>query len=409
MRLLSPVLIALALLTAALSLAGALMLSSRPHVPERPAPDAGEVRAARAAVLELVLVFAGDGSARRVVIGQRQLDGVAAVAAYGLSGTRMAATLDDGRADIVISRRLAAHSWLNLSATVQPDGPGFPRVALRAGALPLPASTTRHAVELLRRWSARQGVPLPPAERMLGEVRIGGGLMSATVAVPRGGFRLARRWLGRDGVDIVDVRPVYGRLLALGATVPAGDLATHVRRAFTTPGLADNRAAFIALAIYAVDPRARRLAESLGEMPPCLPEVPVVRLAGRDDLAKHWALSAALASAIDPRFGRAMGEWKELDDSLPGGSGFSFVDLAADRAGLTVAHRAADPEAAAAMRARLAAARDGDLLPLGVLALPEGLSEADFEARYRSLDAAAYAGAVRTIDARLAAAPLYRP
>lgn len=411
MRLLAPLLTTLALLLAALSMTAALALSRTASVPPRAAPDAVEVRAARGAALELVLVFMGDGTPRRVIVDARQLDGLAALAAHGLPGTRAAATLGDARADLRLSRRIAARTWLNVAATVRPAGAGFPDIALRVGSVPLPDRAARAGVELVRRWSAREGVPLPPADALVGDVRLAPGLASAQVALPRAGVRLVRRWFGSSGdaVAMDDVRAVYGRLLALGATDPARDLATHVRRAFATPGLADSRAAFVALAMYAVDPRARRLVESLGIVPPCLPQPPAVRLAGREDLAKHWALSAALASAIGPRFGRAMGEWKELDDSLSGGSGFSFVDLAADRAGLRAARLAADPPMAATMRDRLARATDDALLPRTVLALPEGLTEAEFRARYRSLDAAAYSDAVRTIDARLAATPLFRP
>jgi hypothetical protein len=411
MRLLAPLLTMLALLLAGISLIASLALSRAASVAPRPAPDAAEVRAARGAALELVLVFMGDGTPRRVVVDARQLDALAALAAHGLPGTRADIDLGDGRAGLTLSRRLASRTWVNIAAVVRPSGPGFPDVALRIGSLPLPERTARLGVELVRRWSAREGVTLPPVDAMVGDVRITPRLAAARVALPRSGVRLVRRWFGSGGeaVPLDEVRAVYGRLLALGAANPAPDLATHVRRAFSTPAVADNRAVFVALAMYAVDPRARRLVESLGIIPPCLPTPPVVRLAGRDDLAKHWALSAALASAVDPQFGRAMGEWKELDDSLPGGSGFSFVDLAADRAGLRAARRAADPATAAAMRERLGRAGDGDLLPRSVLALPEGLTEAQFAARYRSLDAVAYAAAVRTIDARLAATPLLRP
>src|SRR5690606_18694468 len=123
-------------------------------------------------------------------------------------------------------------------------------------------------------------------------------------------------------------------------------------------------------------------------------------LAGRDDLPKHFALSAAMAAVIPPHVTRAMGEWKELDDSLPGGSGFSFVDLAADRAGLHLARAAvADERSAVLVARRLAAAKESDLLPPTVRKLDEGMDEAGFRRRYGSLDAQAYLGAVRGIDA----------
>ena len=58
-----------------------------------------------------------------------------------------------------------------------------------------------------------------------------------------------------------------------------------------------------------------------------------VLLGGRDDLARHFSISAALAATMDTPLADAVGLYKELEDARPGGSGFSFVDLAADRAG----------------------------------------------------------------------------
>ncbi|MCA3254292.1 MAG: hypothetical protein INF91_01585, partial [Alphaproteobacteria bacterium] len=122
-------LVLLALVASALSLLAALAVSRTPAVPPRPAPDAADVRAARGAALELVLVFMGDGTPRRVVVDGRQLDALSALASHGLAGTRAGVSLGGGRADLRLSRRIAARSWLNVAATVRPAGAGFPDVA----------------------------------------------------------------------------------------------------------------------------------------------------------------------------------------------------------------------------------------------------------------------------------------
>lgn len=133
-----------------------------------------------------------------------------------------------------------------------------------------------------------------------------------------------------------------------------------------------------------------------------------MQLAGRRDLAMHFALSAAMGAVLEPRFTRAIGEWKELYDSLPGGSGFSFVDLAADRAGLNLGRIAtADPHSAARITGVLAEAGEGTLFPAQALGLAEGMTEAEFRRRFGSLDALTYAAAVRRIDRLLAGLPLY--
>ncbi|MFI3179426.1 MAG: hypothetical protein QX188_07715, partial [Methylococcaceae bacterium] len=52
----------------------------------------------------------------------------------------------------------------------------------------------------------------------------------------------------------------------------------------------------------------------------------------RIDLAQHFIASAAITSSINGQIAKAVGEEKELNDAN-GGSGFSFIDLAADKAG----------------------------------------------------------------------------
>ena len=62
---------------------------------------------------------------------------------------------------------------------------------------------------------------------------------------------------------------------------------------------------------------------------------------GRRDLAQHFAVSAALTILIGPQDTEAIGIIKEMTDSRSG-SGFSFVDLSADVAGIQFAIAVAD-------------------------------------------------------------------
>jgi hypothetical protein len=91
-----------------------------------------------------------------------------------------------------------------------------------------------------------------------------------------------------------------------------------------------------------------------------------------------------------------------LDDSRPSGSGFSFVDLAADRASAQTALQAIDTRSARATAADLSRATDDYLLPKALLTAPEGLSDAAFADRFGALDQKAYRDAVSMIDQVLA-------
>jgi hypothetical protein len=65
----------------------------------------------------------------------------------------------------------------------------------------------------------------------------------------------------------------------------------------------------------------------------------------RHDLAQHFAVSAALTALLGAKAAEVAGVLKELLDAEPGGSGFSFADLAADLSGVAFAQRLLDDPA----------------------------------------------------------------
>jgi len=128
-------------------------------------------------------------------------------------------------------------------------------------------------------------------------------------------------------------------------------------------------------------------------------------LRDRGDLAQHFAISAAIAAWAGEPLASAVGLDKELDDSRDG-SGFSFVDLAADRAGTRLGELAArNPRRLAAALA--AGLDDAALLP-PVGDLPESMKADEFRRRFGGPDAPAYRRMSDEIDRRLDALALFR-
>lgn len=128
-------------------------------------------------------------------------------------------------------------------------------------------------------------------------------------------------------------------------------------------------------------------------------------LRGRTDLAQHFVISAAVAAWAGESLAAAVGLDKEIDDAN-GGSGFSFVDLAADRAGTRLGELAAgQPERLAAALA--AGLDDGALLP-SIDGLPENMQADEFRRRFGGIDAPAYRQMSDEIDRRVAALALFR-
>jgi hypothetical protein len=131
-------------------------------------------------------------------------------------------------------------------------------------------------------------------------------------------------------------------------------------------------------------------------------------LAGRDDLKRHFVISAGLyAATTSGRVAFGVGELKELLDSAES-EGFSFDDIAADAAGVrfATAFLEAPPEKWPALLAKI---RDeADVVP-SLEGLAEGMDQAAFQARYGGIDSPEYAAVVEEIGQRVAALPLYAP
>ncbi len=134
-----------------------------------------------------------------------------------------------------------------------------------------------------------------------------------------------------------------------------------------------------------------------------------VEIRERSDWTKHFCVSAAIALFSDEGVSDAAGLLKEELDADTGGSGFSFADLLADRAGTTFAVRATRNEAAArAVQDRLARGfRVDDFFPPAA-DLPEGIPDAELQSRYGGVGGEGYRRLIEEIERRVAACAAYR-
>jgi hypothetical protein len=134
-----------------------------------------------------------------------------------------------------------------------------------------------------------------------------------------------------------------------------------------------------------------------------------VSLRGRSDWTKHFCVSAVLAVLSDDAVSDAAGLLKEELDADTGGSGFSFSDLLADRAGTTFALQAIrDETAARAMQDRLAGGFRVDEFFPPAADLPEGIPDAQLRAHYGGVGGTAYRRLIEEIERRIAGCAAYR-
>jgi hypothetical protein len=206
--------------------------------------------------------------------------------------------------------------------------------------------------------------------------------------------RLARLW-GAPPRGPTSMPDMLGPLLALAAERSNGASAVE-----------ETRAAILMAALASVGKQADILIPDAKTWPQLARRT--VLLDGRDDFAKHFLVSAAIAAYAGTVVADAVGLYKEVEDSR-GGSGFSFNDIAADRAGTRFGELATASEASArALQARMAAGlSDRDVIP-ETRDLPEFLPEAEFVRRFGGIGAPAYREMIDEIERRVAALPLYR-
>ncbi|HSK30267.1 MAG TPA: hypothetical protein VLA17_09910, partial [Candidatus Limnocylindria bacterium] len=158
---------------------------------------------------------------------------------------------------------------------------------------------------------------------------------------------------------------------------------------------AENRAAILVLAFHVNGKPLAAFLPAAKDWPP--PSEQTVTLNGRDDFAKHFITSAAMATKAGGPLSDAVGVSKELEDSRSG-SGFSFADIAANRAGTRFGVNAADRARALQVQQRLAAGvGESELMP-ATADLPEKMAEAEFKRRFGGAGTPEYNRMIGEID-----------
>ncbi len=127
----------------------------------------------------------------------------------------------------------------------------------------------------------------------------------------------------------------------------------------------------------------------------------------RTDMAKHFMASAVLAASGAEALAHILGQEKELSDAKRG-SGFSFVDLAGDRAGLRFGLTAtASASKARELQKRMANIKDYTAFMPEVRDLPESMNSTVFKQKFESVYSAKYQAMLKKIDLRISKLNIY--
>lgn len=356
----------------------------------------------RPGMLAAATVSAGDADLAANYLARRLANGSAQV------------ILADGSAVIRLSLPMAVtplSGYLNLEASLIETN-GKPQIqTVQIGKLPLPTMLTDMLVLQFMQWL-----------RQSPEYRAGFDVVKL-VKVSRNKLSIVYRWAGgfsrEMGASIIGKQERerllhYQTLLATnirpdGAAVSLAEMLPPLARVAATrsangDALAENRAVILVAAFHVLGISLKTILPEAEAWPPSVPQR--ITLDGREDFAKHFMASAAIAAYADTALSDAIGLYKEIDDSRHG-SGFSFNDIAADRAGTKFGEKAVANDMSARQLQRQIASEigDEDLMPLWS-DLPEFMSEIEFTRRFGGIDAPAYREMMQKIEQRVDALPV---
>lgn len=176
------------------------------------------------------------------------------------------------------------------------------------------------------------------------------------------------------------------------------------QRSTAETAIRENRAVIIAVGSYIFKQELRRYLP-LGLV--YSKEYPVFAYK-RIDIPQHFIASALLAT-IDASFlSKQLGEDKELGDAEKG-SGFSFIDLTADRAGTRFGQTAiASAKQARKLQQIMSTVKHYSNIIPDIQGLPEKMDEPTFKTKFDSIDSPIYQNMISEIDERIEALPLYQ-
>lgn len=358
------------------------------------------------------------GVLRTIVVSQEDLDLAANYLANRYLGGASQIVLQNGRATVRASLALPANPlgrFINVDAALR-ETATLPRFEhLRLGSVPVPAFLCNWLIDIgMARMQA--SAQFNAAADVVKQVRSRNGFLTVhfewSDAVP-GQLKAAlvgpqeqERWrtyqerlaqlTGQVGVlRIVRMEQLLGPLMQLA-----------VQRSAQGDPVAESRAALIVLAFYVNGKGLAALVPAARDWP--VAQRHLVTLQDRVDFPRHFTISAALAATAGSPLSDVVGLYKELDDAR-GGSGFSFNDIAADRAGTRFGELAVSGMPAFGRIERVVAngLREPDLIP-DVRDLPEFLSKAEFTRRFGGVGEPGYQAMMAKIEGRIAGLPLYR-
>ncbi|WP_434516832.1 hypothetical protein AB6Q56_09665 [Dechloromonas sp. ARDL1] len=354
-----------------------------------------------------------EGESRRTVIPATLIDeGINALAGRALKA-RGAFILTEDAAEIRLTRRvplISGAAFLNLQARIR-QGDGGPKISTAAiGPIPIPPFILEAFLAIASR-AGGYGTEWQLARQAIHELAFDPRRRLVIVGYTWEPALLDRaRTIAFSPDDLVRIRSAQESLAALldhhapERRIPLANVLQATLDVEGSDQRKNRRAAMLVLGVYL---GGKNIASLIPEARGWSQLRPVtMMLSGRNDSAQHFAVSAMLAAWAGEPVADAIGLYKELADARHG-SGFSFADLAADRAGTRFGEllNREDRRLDTVLNRNI---HDRDLVPpLGDL--PESIGATEFQRHFGSTASPAYRQLTAEIERRLDSMPLYEP
>ncbi|MGB5200279.1 MAG: hypothetical protein WBR56_10325 [Sedimenticolaceae bacterium] len=355
------------------------------------------------------------GSRRTIELKSQDLDLAADYLLQTLASGNSELTLSANRLDLRMTLRLPrlpARHFLNIDGSIEAIG-GRPVIRdLVIGKVPIPGGLANWLAEYLLRGAHAeapenftedviQGFEIFP-DRLRLTYRWHPQLLDqARDTLLTGGDRAALRYY-HDLLVRLQSQGV-GRTGSVVALLQSMFAAAQTRSRDGDP-IAENKAMLTVLGTWASGRDVANLVP--GNL--ARPQRFRLKLEQRRDFAQHFLSSAALAARGDTSLSNAVGLFKEIVD-IDHGSGFSFTDIAADRAGTRFGELATrSAEDADRVQRLLADGVEETAIMPPARDLPEHLNTQRFKELYGHVGSPAYQLVMRDIERRIAACSLYR-
>jgi hypothetical protein len=412
-----PILLTLSLLVLVAMVMVALMLETYPIVWHKPEASGPDLAAARHLIRTTVQSPNNHDKLRQIALTAEDLT---SIANFALTRKHMdgyaTVSIHGTRLELLSAIKLPVNGYyLNIKLIADDDDPQAYVKQLRVGRIALPGIMVRGLAWWLMQVTplGRYGQIIAP---LLREVRIADERLRVTLNWSRESLEQAQT-LVTDMASRERMAAYYNRLaeavslqegkryVSLGSLMQPLFALARERSASTQEAMDENRALILVVAAY-VNNRSIAALLPDGTNTARLIKRGVL-LNRRIDVAQHFMASATLAISGHRALADMVGMAKEINDTHSG-SGFSFIDLAADRAGALFGKEAVKSEAdAVRIQELLSKSTDESVFMPSLKGLPENLSPAAFAEQFGDIESSQFQELKKQIEDRITACPLY--